>query len=68
MALRSQAELVTTAEAADLAGVPVRTIQRWVKEGRLEALTVNPRLMLLKRADVLKLKRPERGRPKKPKP
>ena len=65
MALRSLGELLTIGEAAELSGVPRRTIRYWIETGRLEAIKVNARLFMLKRKDVLKLERPKMGRPKK---
>ena len=43
--------VLTTAQAADLAGVTIATICRWVRDGRLHA-EPRGRVLLLDRAEV----------------
>jgi excisionase family DNA binding protein len=48
----------TIRQAAEFHGVDVKTIRRWIAEGRLRAYRIGPRLIRLERESVLKLARP----------
>lgn len=68
MAPLSRAEWLTVQEAANELGVSTKTLFRWIKSGLLTGRYVNPRLLLIRRADLHKVKRPRLGRPKKGRP
>jgi excisionase family DNA binding protein len=51
-------QLISLAEAAELADVSIRSIRRYVADGRLEAVRVGPRLLKIDTAEVEKLIRP----------
>lgn len=58
--------LLTVAEAADLKGWQVRTLQRWIQDGRIPVVVVGGGMRtvyLLRRKDVNRFKEPDRGRP-----
>lgn len=48
-------------QAAEFLGVDVRTIRRWISQGRLIAHRVGPRLIRIDRESILKLASPIGG-------
>lgn len=50
--------MVSLAEAADLAGVSIRTLRRRIADGVLPAYRTGPRLIRLDPADLLELIKP----------
>lgn len=56
--------LITVSEAAAIRGMDARLIRYHVAQGHLTAVTVNPRLMLLDRAEVEAFRPNPAGRPK----
>jgi predicted site-specific integrase-resolvase len=61
-------EWLTTTEAAAELGISIKTLFRYIKRGLLTVQYVNPRLALIRRDELRKVRRPKMGRPKKPKP
>ena len=55
------AELLGVAEAADYCHVHYRTFRRWIAEGRINAIRIGPRLLMVARADLDKLITPVGG-------
>lgn len=51
-------DLLTTAEAANLLNVSPVTISRWVKQGRLTAYRIGPRVVRIRRGDLEALLHP----------
>lgn len=51
--------LLTTTEAADIVGVHVETIRRWIRLGKLEGECLSPfgRLLRVRRSSVFALRR-----------
>lgn len=45
-------KLLTTHEAADILGVHQRTVQRWIKTGKLTAIKAGPKLWRIKKEDL----------------
>ncbi len=48
-------------QAAQFFGVDVRTVRRWISDGRLVAYRVGPRLIRVDRDSVLRLAQPVGG-------
>jgi excisionase family DNA binding protein len=64
MHIKTGAELPahpTQKQAAEFIGVDVKTIRRWISQGRLTAYRVGPRLIRVDRASILKLASPIGG-------
>jgi excisionase family DNA binding protein len=55
--------LYTPAEAARLLRVSPRTVTNWIREGRLSAIRISPRVYRITVAALVKLLFPERIRP-----
>jgi excisionase family DNA binding protein len=51
----------TIKQTADYFGVDVKTVRRWIAQGRLIAYRVGPRLIRVDRASILKLASPIGG-------
>jgi excisionase family DNA binding protein len=51
----------TQKQAAEFIGVDVKTIRRWIAQGRLVAYRVGPRLIRVDRESILKLASPIGG-------
>lgn len=47
----ANAELITIAETAKRLGISTRTVERWIKQGRLKAIRLGPRLVRVKYID-----------------
>ena len=50
--LERMSELLTTQEAADLVGCSLATIRNWIRDGRLRAYRMGPRLLRIKPEDL----------------
>jgi excisionase family DNA binding protein len=64
MHIKTGAELPphpTQKQAAEFIGVDVKTIRRWISQGRLTAYRVGPRLIRVDRESILKLASPIGG-------
>jgi excisionase family DNA binding protein len=48
----------TIKQAAEFFGVDIKTIRRWIAQGRLSAYRVGPRLIRIERDSILKLCKP----------
>ncbi|MGA9676713.1 MAG: helix-turn-helix domain-containing protein [Mycobacterium sp.] len=48
-------------QAAEFFGVDVRTVRRWISDGRLTAHRVGPRLIRIDRESILRLANPIGG-------
>jgi excisionase family DNA binding protein len=46
-------KMVTKADAAKLVGVSVKTIERWIGEGKIKAYRLGPRLVRIDEGSVL---------------
>lgn len=56
---------LTAQEVAERLGVAVRTVNKYIREGRFpNAYQVNPRLWLIPESDLVGFKRPLMGNPK----
>jgi excisionase family DNA binding protein len=53
--------LIGLPEAAARCGVHYRTLRRWVAEGRIDAVRVGPRLIMIDPAELDKLVQPVGG-------
>ena len=51
----------TIKQTAEYIGVDVKTVRRWIAQGRLAAYRVGPRLIRVDRASILKLASPIGG-------
>ena len=58
MATTTETEWLTTAEAANLLKVSPLTISRWIKQGRLLASRVGPRVVRIRRDDLAEMMTP----------
>lgn len=58
---RRHPELIGLPEAADYCDVSYRTIRRWISSGRLNAVRIGPRLLKVKRSEVIALSQPVGG-------
>ncbi len=58
---RRHPDLVPLPEAAAYCSVSYRTIRRWIADGRLSAVRVGPRLLMVKAADLDALITPADG-------
>lgn len=47
-------EYYTLAEVAELLSVTKRTVQRWISDGQLTAIRLNPRNIRIQRSDLNK--------------
>lgn len=45
MSVSGSSRLISLADAADYYGVSIKTIRRWISDGRLEGYRVGPRLL-----------------------
>lgn len=52
------AQQIPLAKIAANEGIPVDTLRRWVREGRIQATRIGPRKLYLDPAEVAKLKTP----------
>ena len=59
MRTTSLPQYLTLADAADLHGVTVRTLQRWLDTGLLTRYKLGPRLVRVDRAELESLVRPD---------
>lgn len=58
MDLNSEPTWITPRAASSRSGVSVRTIHRWIAEGRLNAVRVGPRLIRVDAASVEAIAKP----------
>lgn len=60
MAMDTDAELLTVAQAAQALKISTVTVHRWLKQGRLSAFHVGPRAVRIRRDDLAQVVRPMR--------
>jgi excisionase family DNA binding protein len=58
---RRHPELIGLPEAADRCHVHYRTFRRWIAEGRINAIRIGPRLIMVDSAELDKLVQPVGG-------